>query len=126
MDRRTVVKGAAWATPVIIMASTAPTIAASAVVEISGACKLPAGNVASYYQLVIEAVSSQNITEVMVDGERVDFCPKTLVPGSNKIIVGESSNANAQINWVVRTDKGETMKSIKVKPCDDKKPFCTP
>jgi hypothetical protein len=126
MDRRTVVKGAAWSVPVITMAATAPTIAASAVVEISEACKLPAGNVTSYYQLVIEAVSAQNITEILVDGQKVGFCPQTLVPGSNRIIVGETENANAQINWVVRTDKGETMKAIKVKPCDDKKPFCTP
>lgn len=118
MDRRTVVKGALWATPAVIVASTAPTVAASTMDSITEACKLPAQNKTAYYRLSVTATAGCNISAVFLDGEKLSsVTPSVLVAGSNTITVGETENANAQIVFTVITDKGTITQTVKALPC---------
>ena len=78
-SRRTVVKGAAWTMPAVLIAAPAPTVAASAapLTFTGSACKLPGGSSDTYKGYVFELVAASPggsedtvtvITGVTVDG----------------------------------------------------------
>ena len=62
-SRRSVVKGAAWAVPAVVVAGAAPTVAASAgFLTLNGnACKLPGNSQSTFKGYVFEAISN-NVT----------------------------------------------------------------
>jgi hypothetical protein len=59
-SRRSVVKGAAWAVPAVVVAGAAPTVAASAgFLTLNGnACKLPGNSQSTFKGYVFEAISN--------------------------------------------------------------------
>jgi len=121
MERRTVVKGAAWSMPAILIASAAPSVAASvSPVAIGNACKLPAHNTTAYYRLSLDGLTGvANITSVKVDGKSVGYTPSFVDGLNNTIVVGECDNANTPIVFEVATTRGVFTKTVKALPCKD-------
>lgn len=118
VNRRTVAKGGAWALPAVMLASVAPTVAASAPVRvISEACKLPSQRVTSDYRLTLDIAQSQNVIKVTLDGEVIGFSPATISPSNNVLVVGHTENANSQILFEIYTDRGVIRETVKALPC---------
>jgi len=93
-SRRSVVKGAAWAVPAVVVAGAAPTVAASAgFLTLNGnACKLPGNSQSIYKGYVFEAISNNvtgplprdaivEITSVTVAGSPDLGAYKVVLPG---------------------------------------------
>lgn len=94
-SRRTVVKGAAWAVPAVIVAGAAPTVAASkGPLEFTGhACKLPGNSTPAFNKgYVFELVANNTpgpgpitgvtvITDVAINGSPVDNFQIVIVEG---------------------------------------------
>lgn len=97
-SRRSVVKGAAWAVPAVVVAGAAPTVAASAgFLTLNGnACKLPGNSQGTFKGYVFEAISNNvsgplprdaivEITSVTVAGSADLGNYKVVLPGGNQI-----------------------------------------
>ena len=93
-SRRSVVKGAAWAVPAVVVAGAAPTVAASAgFLTLTGnACKLPGESQSTFKGYVFEAVSNNvtgpqprdaivEITSINVAGSEDLGAYKVVLPG---------------------------------------------
>ena len=81
-SRRTVVKGAAWAMPAVVVAAPAPLVAAStgALYFTGAACKLPGSSTDSYKGYVFELIASSSgnptNTVTVVTGVTVNGIPE--------------------------------------------------
>jgi hypothetical protein len=93
-SRRSVVKGAAWAVPAVVVAGAAPTVAASAgFLTLNGnACKLPGNSQSTFKGYVFEAISNNvtgplprdaivEITSITVAGSPDLGAYKVVLPG---------------------------------------------
>lgn len=82
LTRRTVVRGAAWAMPAVVVAASAPAVAAStAPVTFTGsACKLPGGSSDSYkgyvFELVVTTPAGSADTVTVITGVTVNGTPE--------------------------------------------------
>jgi hypothetical protein len=114
-SRRTVVKGAAWTMPAVLVAAPAPVVAASvAPLTFSGsACKLPGGSSDTYKGYVFELVAtsaggSDNtvtvITGVTVDGIAEPHYSVSVKSGSCTCSSCGSAPTNHQ--WCTRSGAG--------------------
>ena len=92
-SRRTVVRGAAWATPVVLVAAAAPTVAASVTVALKltgSGCKLPGGsnNLAKGYVFGITILNSGTVA--------ADVTLTSITIGSDSLGVDEVLIIDAQ------------------------------
>ena len=83
-SRRTVVKGAAWTMPAVLVAAPAPVVAASvAPLTFTGsACKLPGGSSDTYkgyvFELVATSAGGADNTVTVITGVTVDGIPEPM------------------------------------------------
>lgn len=122
MERRTVVKGAAWSMPAILIASAAPAVAASVTegIDTNKSCKLPAQRQAADYRLYLNLTGTYNVLGVKINGfAATDWTPNVVSPTNNVITVGTIQNANTQATFDVITDKGTFSGVVKALPCKD-------
>lgn len=122
MERRTVVKGAAWSMPAILIASAAPSVAASTIdgIDTAKSCKLPAQRQASDYRLYLNLTGTYNVLGVKINGfDATDWTPNVISPTENIIVVGTIQNANTQVTFEVITDRGSFFGVVKALPCKD-------
>ncbi len=98
-SRRTVVRGAAWATPVVLVAAAAPTVAASVVVglTLSGSgCKLPGGStdLVKGYVFGITILNNGTVaadvvlTSITINGDSLGVDDVLIQDGDSCAIVG--------------------------------------
>src|SRR5438128_12305556 len=82
LSRRSVVKGAAWAMPAVVVAAPAPLVAAStgALSFTGSACKLPGNSSSSYkgyvFELIATSAGSSANTVTVVTGVTVNGVPQ--------------------------------------------------
>lgn len=123
MDRRTVVKGAAWSLPAVMVAAVAPAVAASApALSIGEACKLPAQRVSSDYRLFITGLTTNvNVIGVKIKGvAATSWTPSVIGPGNGTLTVSTLPNADSQIDFEIATSDGTVIRQdVKALPCKD-------
>jgi hypothetical protein len=120
MERRTVVKGAAWTVPAVLIATAAPAVAASVTegLDTDKSCKLPAQRQAADYRLYLTLTGTHNVLGVNINGfPATDWTPNVVDPSNNTITVGTIQNANTQVLFDVITDKGTFIGYVKANPC---------
>lgn len=123
LSRRTVVIGAAWAVPAIVVASAAPALAASGPVVLTGrACKDPGnqGNKSYYFEVKLTNTTSSTVTytftQISINGETTTVTPKTVdvSSGQTKTVVltaaglSDSANGTAKLDYSIGTVAGST------------------
>jgi hypothetical protein len=98
-SRRAVVRGAAWATPAVVIAAAAPSVAASVTVALrvtGSGCKLPgnSNDLVKGYVFGIEIVNSGavaadvTLTQITIDGTSLDASGILLVDAATGATVG--------------------------------------
>jgi len=122
INRRAVVKGSAWAVPVILTAAAAPTIAASVTeqIDVNKSCKIPAQRQASDYRLYLNLSKSHTVLGVKIDGENAEtWSPLAINPQNNVLTVATISNANSQVFFEVICNDVTLSGYVKALPCKD-------
>jgi len=98
-SRRTVVRGAAWATPVVLVAAAAPTVAASVTVALTlsgSGCKLPGGSndLVKGYVFGITILNSGTVaadivlTSIKIGGDSLGVDEVLIIDGDSCAVVG--------------------------------------
>ena len=120
--RRNIVKGAAWAVPVIVTAAAAPAIAASVgeQIDVNKSCKIPDQRQAADYRLYLDLTRAHTVLGVKIDGESAErWAPNIIDPAHNVLTVATISNANSQVFFEIICADVTLSGYVKALPCKD-------